>query len=148
MFRAAATAAVSMLSVVAGAWYIATPARTVLAVTMDMTTASRPAAGHEVIYTSARDAAGHAMRGVRVVLGRKTARGMRVMLSFTTTNKGTARKVMALPSGRYVIEVIVKHGRSTVTATKMVSMRRGGAYSLTIRERRSGGLFVLPLRAY
>lgn len=148
VLRAVATAAVSMLSLVAAAWYIATPVQTVLAINMHKTAAFRVFARHEVIYGSARDAAGHPIRGVQIMVEARTGKRLRVLVSFKTAANGTARRLLALPSGRYLIKVVVKRGRSSVTAIATIRLRPGTAYLLTIRERRSGGLFVLPVRGY
>ena len=148
MLRNVATAVASVLSLAVAGAYVATPTQSVLAIGVRSVAAPLVPAGHEMIYGSARDAAGRPMVGVKIVVGRSTRTGLTPLLSFRSAAAGTLRKVVALPAGRYVIKVTWTRGGATLTVTKKISLRPGNAYFLTIRALHSGGLLVLPVRGY
>lgn len=144
------TGLVSVGVVAAACAYVAAPTKSVLA--MDFRSVAKPKVSPhaEVIYAKAVNETGQPIADVQIILGRVRHGHFSQITSFDTGAKGISRTVVALPSGPYVIKVslLLRQGRVRIRATAPVRLSPGHAYELTIRERHSGVLFVLPVRSY
>jgi hypothetical protein len=142
------TALVSVGVVAAGCAYVATPTKSVLAMSFRSMATAKVSPHTEVIYAKAVTAAGQPISHVQITLGRVHHGHFSQITSVDTGAKGTARTVVALPPGPYVIKVSLRKGHVTITATAPVRLSPGHAYDLTIHQRHSGVLIVIPVRSY
>jgi hypothetical protein len=139
-----ATALISLLAVTMAAVYLATPTRTALAVEVSVDSSVSVPLNKVVIYGRARDYRGRPVARVRIAV----SKARRVTLVALSRADGTFRKSSSLASGAYILVASRKSKGKTRSARASIKIRHGRAYRVTVRLVRSGGLTIVPVRAY
>lgn len=143
-----ATAATSLVVVLWAGSYLFSPTQTALAVAVAVDSAIHVPAGREIIYGTAKNAHGSAVHGITVSLDHGTGKRAIRMLSVTSRQDGTFRKVASLAAGSYAIVVSERSGHKTITATKTIKLKPRNAYRITVKIVRTGVLTLFPVRTY
>jgi hypothetical protein len=139
-----ATAIVSGLAIVLAVAYLVAPARTALAVNVDVDSSIKVPAGKILIYGKAGDYRGKPVANVRI----SVTRAGRERLALVSGADGTFRKTSSLKSAEYVLGVSRRYKGETRRTKRSITLTRGNAYRVAARIVRSGGLTILPVRAY
>jgi hypothetical protein len=143
--RSIAMACMSVAAVAAAVSYLAEP--TSLALAVSVVDLGRVSAHQEIIYGAARTVSGGPLAGVHVAIA-KASKPSKAVLKSTTRADGTFRAVAHMASGRYAISASVRVRGKLVTTTTRARLALGRAYRITIKQRRGGGLSVVPVRGY
>lgn len=139
-----ATAVISALVLMFAAAYLVAPARTALAIDVGVDSSIKVPANQLLIYGKARDYRSKPLANVRIAF----SSAGQVKLTLLSRHDGTFRRASSLKTGKYVVKVSRKSAGKTRSAHASLRLARGHAYRVTIRVVRSGGLTILPVRAY
>lgn len=139
-----ATALMSALAVLAAVAYLVAPAKVALAVEVAVASSVRVPANRVLIYGSASDSRRRPLANIRI----SVRKPRQTTVTLVSGRDGTFRKMTALKAGRYVLTVSRRSSGKTRTARATITFARGRAYRITVRLVRTGGLTMLPIRAY
>lgn len=144
LIAAFATAVVSALAVMAAVAYLVAPAKVALAVEVATASSVHVPANKILLYGKASDYRRRPLANIRISVSKPG----QTTTTLVSGRDGTFRKMTALKAGRYVLTVSRRSSGKTRTARSGIRFARGRAYRITVRLVRSGGLTMLPIRAY